>query len=311
VPFMSPTVYTSMQSPDLTASLLDRLRGGVITKRTMTGERGYVWQNDKLQDASVPSVSAFDQGLLLGSGVFETLSAVDGKIIAITRHWRRLCEACASIGIEAPGLDTMRQAFDEVMKANGLSAARLRFTVTAGPAGDGSPTCIASAVALQQVASAETVVTVPWPRNERGALTGIKSTSYAESLRGLQFARSHGAGEGLFLNTAGEVCECSSSNVFFAIHGELVTPALHSGCLPGIARGLVLDALTAKGVPWVERSIAAKEIVDAEEMFLTSSLRAVQPVTSLDGNRFLAAPGPLTSLARKAHSEFLADNSDP
>ena len=85
------------------------------------------------------------------------------------------------------------------------------------------------------------MVTVPWPRNERGALAGLKTTSYAENVVALAEARRRGGTEAIFANLAGHLCEGTGSNVFYVVDGELRTPTLASGCLAGVTRALVLE----------------------------------------------------------------------
>ena len=81
---------------------------------------------------------------------------------------------------------------------------------------------------------------VPWRRNQHGALTGVKTTSYAENVVALAAARAAGVGEALLANTAGELCEGTGTNVFCVLDGVPCTPPLSSGCLAGVTRALVL-----------------------------------------------------------------------
>ena len=85
------------------------------------------------------------------------------------------------------------------------------------------------------------MVIFPWPRNERGALAGVKTTSYAENVVALSYARQQGAAEAIFGNLAGNLCEGSGTNVFVVAGGRLVTPPLSAGCLAGVTRGLVIE----------------------------------------------------------------------
>ena len=118
----------------------------------------------------------------------------------------------------------------------------------------------------------------PWPRNERSALAGVKSTSYAENVVALEWARQRGAGEALLANTAGNLCEGTGSNVFALLGGRLVTPPLSSGCLAGVVRSLLVEGGLAS-----EEDIPVRALADVEEAFLTSSTREVQPIDRLDG----------------------------
>jgi len=149
------------------------------------------------------------------------------------------------------------------------------------------------------------VVTVPWPRNEKGALAGLKTTSYAENVVALARAHERGASEAIFANTAGNLCEGTGSNVFYVVDGELRTPTLESGCLAGISRELLLEWMDA-----VEVDEPVEVLDRAEEMFLVSTTRDVQAVHSCDG-RELPSPGPVTRKASEVWAAREPEHSDP
>jgi branched-chain amino acid aminotransferase len=145
---------------------------------------------------------------------------------------------------------------------------------------------------------------VPWVRNERGALTGAKTTSYAENVVCLARARAAGADEAVLANTLGALCEGTGSNVFVVIGGRLITPPLHSGCLAGVTRELVIEVSDG-----VDDDIPMADLVRADEVFLTSTGRDVQPVHTIDGR---AVPtGACTARAAEAFAALVATTSDP
>ena len=154
------------------------------------------------------------------------------------------------------------------------------------------------------------LVTVPWRRNEFGVLSGLKTTSYAENPAALDWARLRGGGEALFWNTGGDLCECAMSNLFLVRRGQVITPSLGSGCLPGVTRALTLDLCLAADIPYVERAVAPVELADAEEIFITSSIRGVQPVCEVDA-RAVLSPGAVTSLLRRELLALRETSADP
>jgi len=165
------------------------------------------------------------------------------------------------------------------------------------------PTLVVVADRMAPWPDATAVATVPWPRNERGALAGLKTTSYGENVVALARAASRGASEAIFANLAGNLCEGTGSNVFYVVDGQLRTPTLDSGCLAGITRALVLEWY---GGVEVDEPI---EVVErASEVFLASTTRDVQGVSRWD-DRELPAPGPVTQEVRgvweKRESELL------
>ena len=159
-----------------------------------------------------------------------------------------------------------------------------------------APTLIVVADELPPSATDVAVVTVPWPRNERGALAGLKTTSYAENVVALAEAKRRGGTEAIFANLAGHLCEGTGSNVFYVVDGELRTPTLASGCLAGVTRALVLEWCGG-----VEVDEPIEVLTGASEIFLASTTRDVQPVSRWD-DRVLDVPGPVTRAAQQAWS---------
>jgi branched-chain amino acid aminotransferase len=138
-------------------------------------------------------------------------------------------------------------------------------------------------------------------RNEFAMTAGIKTLAYTDSVMALIEARRHGADEALLLDTAGHVSEASASNVFLVSGGTVLTPPLSCGALPGITRAVVLELLAERGILTFERPISAAELATTDEVFLTSSLRGIAPVASIDG-RSLGLPGPITRAVMDAYA---------
>ena len=268
----------------------------------MTTPRTIVWLDGEIRDPDVASLHWSDHGITVGDGVFETIKLVDGSPFALTRHLDRLHASARSLGLQMSD-DEVRTAVDAVVHRWGAEPGRLRVTVTGGPGPMGSargtagPTLLVAAGALAIDRSPTDVVVSPWPRNERGALAGVKSTSYGENVIALALATAAGASESLFANTVGMLCEGTGSNVFIGMRGRLMTPPLASGCLAGVTRALLLQALAADGAPAVEEDIPMAELRSADEVFLVSTTRDVQAVRHIDGRALPDCPGPLTAHA--------------
>ncbi|MEX0947495.1 MAG: aminotransferase class IV [Acidimicrobiia bacterium] len=273
--------------------------------------------NGQLVDEHEARISPFDHGLLVGDGVFETLRVYGGVPFAWRRHYERLVHSAHGLGLAVPELAALRAAADGVLNANGLHDARLRVTVTGGPAplgserGDAPPTVVVAATVLKQWPPTEAVATVPWPRNERGATAGLKTISYAENVRALAYAYERGANEAIFHNTRGELCEATGSNLFVVLDGVAVTPPGDSGCLLGVTRALVLELGREHGIAVEERSLTPDAFARAQEAFLTSTTREVHPIANVDDRELPAAPGPVTEQLAEAFKELVATNLDP
>jgi branched-chain amino acid aminotransferase len=276
-----------------------------------------IWMNGELSPLEDAGVSPLDHGLVVGDGVFETLRVYGGVPFAWTRHLARLHASAHGLGLVAPDAGELRDAADAVLAANKLTEARLRITVTGGPAPPGSrrapvaPTAIVIAFELEPPAPSGSVMIVPWTRNEGGALAGLKTISYAENVRALAFVEERGATEAIFANTMGNLCEATGSNVFLVLHGVCCTPPLEAGCLNGVTRQLVLQVGAELGIAIEERDVPVGALRDAEEAFVTSTVREVQPITAVDGNPLPAAPGPITTRLASAFTELVARDLDP
>ena len=274
-----------------------------------------VWLNGSLVDAGDATVPVSDHGLTVGDGVFETMRTERGVPFAVTRHLRRLRASLGGLGL------TLDRSDDELREALIAVAdtvqgpAKVRLTVTAGPGPLGSGrdddemTVVVAAASLDAWPETGEAITVPWRRNEHSAVAGLKTTSYAENVVALARALDAGATEALLANTAGDLCEGTGSNVFVVVDGDVLTPPLSSGCLAGITRALVLEALDVD-VTIREADLPLDVLTTADEVFLTSSTRDVQGQHRID-DRTLPAPGPVTSAVATAFARLAAADLDP
>jgi branched-chain amino acid aminotransferase len=272
-----------------------------------------VWINGELVPDEEAKISVFDHGLVVGDGVFETVKVTGGTPFALSRHLLRLSRSAAGLGLPEPDLDQIRAGALAVVDASPrLPLARLRITVTAGigPLGSGranSPATVFIALAEQTPPGPSIdVVVAPWPRNEEGALAGLKTTSYADNVRALAYATERGGSEAIFANIAGNLCEGTGTNVFAAIGGRLITPPLSSGCLAGVTRALVIEWAGA-----AEDDLPMTDLSNADEAFLTGTTRDVQPIRCVNGRKLAAVPGPITRKAAEVFAMRSAESPDP
>lgn len=276
-----------------------------------------VWLDGALLDPADARVPVSDHGLTVGDGVFETLRTApepggDRWVpFAVTRHLGRLRRSLAGLGLELDRTDEeLREAMHAVAR-HLEGPGRVRLTVTGGPgplgsARSGEPlTVFVAGSEIDGWPETGEAVTVPWVRNERSAVAGLKTTSYAENVVALVRAKEQGASEAIFANTAGHLCEGTGSNVFIVVGGRLATPPLSSGCLAGITRELVCEVADV-----VEEDLPLAVLDDADEVFLTSSTRDVQGQHRVD-RRTLQAPGPVTAEVARAFADLVAREIDP
>lgn len=282
-----------------------------------------IWTDGRLHAPTDRILTGVDHGVTVGDGVFETCAVYGGRAFALTRHLRRLARSATGLGLPVPDEDAVREAVAAVLAA-APDAGRLRLTYTGGPGPLGShrdepdaqrPTLVALAGPATRAATSR-VVRVRWVRNERSAVAGLKTTSYAENVVALAEAHRRGADEAVLANTVGLLCEGTGSNVVVERDGELVTPPLSSGCLAGITRELLLEWAGEAGLP-------VREAVDGElryevldevlagraHLTLTGSIRNVSPVVALDERDVTA--GPLSLAAAELFQARALDDLDP
>jgi branched-chain amino acid aminotransferase len=259
-----------------------------------------VWLNGVLIDAGVARIDPGDRGFTLGDGVFETIRAVDGAPVHVARHFSRLRRGAAVLGMEMPlGDDMLFDALFAVLRANDLTEAALRLTLTRGPAargvlpaGAGGATVLISAGAAPGAAGpARMIVSEQTRRNEFSPLSRIKSLNYLDSILARMEAAAQGADDAILLNTQGNWAEATAANVFLWLDGQFVTPPVSDGALPGVARGRLLDAGLV-----MERTVTRAALDSVETGFLANSL-GVRPISGVGDVVFDARHQALTPIA--------------
>jgi len=256
-----------------------------------------IWSNGEWRRADCPVMAPGDRGALHGLGLFETLLAVEGAPVHLDRHWQRLEQGVERLGWTVPELD-VAAVMTELLQRNQLEAgrARIRLALSGGsgslrdltPGADRLLTLSASR--LGEIPQGLKVALCPWRRNEHSPLNDLKCSSYAENLVALDWARQDGLDEVLFLNTAGELCEAATANVFLVRNGALLTPALQSGCLPGVARSVILELADAHGIEAREATLGVEDLEQADECFLTSATHGVMAVSRLGEREYPNTP---------------------
>ena len=276
-----------------------------------------VWIDGALVELADARISPLDRGLTVGDGVFETLRVYAGAPFAWRRHAERLLYSAQALGLELPDTNVLRSAVDDVLRANQLSDARVRVTVTGGEGPLGSsraasvPVAIVVAVPFTPGAATARVVIAPWTRNENSATAGLKTISYASNVRTIAHAQQQGADEAIFANTSGNLCEATGSNVFVVHNDRLRTPPASAGCLLGVTRGLVLELAVSLGLDVAEENLPISALATSDEAFLSSTTREVQPITHVDGTALPRAPGPIAEKLAAAFTDLVTHNLDP
>jgi branched-chain amino acid aminotransferase len=264
---------------------------------------------------SLPLISALDHGFTVGDGIFETLKTEFGKPILLKRHLVRLENSASMLEMEIPDIDTISIAIFEVLaqkEVKDSQLGRLRITVSSGPGELGSARGSGWTLVISWSESS------PWPsscevvvseivRNEKSALAGAKTISYAENVLALKRAKKQGASEAILLNLKGNVCEGTGSNLFIVKNQTVITPPVTDGLLAGITRDAVIEAIPAD-IRFSELSFDLSELMSADEVFLTSSTRDIQPVVKVDQKEYPV--GPITTKLIQEFNEWLKKTNE-
>ena len=257
-----------------------------------------------------------DNGFVFGDSAYETLRTYGGRPFELGRHLRRLRRSIGLLGFELKaGDDEIQARIDACLSFAKNDESYLRVIVSRG-VGDMTyrferipqPTMAMYVKPLEPTNAAlyekgGPVVIVSIRRNPIEALNpAIKSSNLLNNALATREAYGRGAFEAILLNTRGEVAEGAGSNVFIVKDGRLLTPPLSCGLLPGITRELTLEIAAATGVPSEERVLFPADLHSADELFITSTLKELAPMVTLDGAAIGAGtPGPLTHALLKSY----------
>ena len=264
-------------------------RGSAANRAPVPGRT--VWVNGHLCRGADATLSLFDRGARDGEGLFETLRVYAGQVFQWERHLERLVLSAAELGFPVPPSPAaLARGLQEVLEAEHLFDGVARITVTRGVPG-GQPTrtgCWIEAEPLEArlwrgTRNGEASAIFSKRAFEPGPLGSHKTTSRLAYALAREEARARRADEALLVSREGYVLEGAVSNVFALLGGEVLTPPLAAGILPGITRARVLALCAEHGIPARECAIAREELMRAEEVFLTNSVQEVAPVARLEG----------------------------
>ena len=276
-----------------------------------------LWVNGRMVEPDQPHLRVDDHGVMVGDGVFETLVVVpNGTGVAafgVRRHLDRLRRSAQALLFDCPYNDNeLRDAIARCLDvAPGAGVVRITVTSSGGILGSRRGTGPGSTIVIAgnqppKYAPGTAVATVSFTRNERGAMAGIKTTSYAENVLARDMARQRGASEAIFADTQGRVSEGTGSNIFWSDGERLHTPPLDTGCLAGVTRELIMENLDV-----AETHLPLEDLPLVPEAFLASSTRVVQSIARIDGTDLPLVNGALTAAAATAMADLMATNIDP
>jgi branched-chain amino acid aminotransferase len=238
-------------------------------------------------------ISAADDGLLRGDGVFEVIRLYAGRPFALGEHLDRLERSAAALELPVER-EALESEIAALLEEFGSDEAQLRLVITRGGrriASTENLPPLGESVSLASVTYSPTVI-----------LTGVKSLSYAANMQATRIAKGKGGEEAVLVSPEGIVLEPPTSTVFWvSADGRLRTPSLDVGILASITRSRILDALDVE-----EGAFPLEDLRGAKEAFLASTVREIQPVSAIDGESLPSCPGERAGEAREAFATVLA-----
>lgn len=290
-----------------------------------------IYLNGRLVPRSQATLSPFDHGFLYGYGLFETMRSYDGRIFRLDRHLARLMRSLGSLGLPGDiittldvtaGEHSLETACLKTLEANRLKDARLRLTVTAGegemtpdPDTCQKPTVLVTArnhfpLPAERYTEGYTATLSSVRRNSGSPLSRLKSTCYLDNVLARSEALAAGCDEAVLLNEEDCIAEGSMTNIFLVRSGELITPSIESGVLPGITREAVLEIARTLNIKTSERQAELQEMVEADEAFVTNSILELMPLTRFQGRPVGSGrPGPVTKRLLAAYRELVQEET--
>jgi branched-subunit amino acid aminotransferase/4-amino-4-deoxychorismate lyase len=249
-----------------------------------------IFHNERIIDATNATVAATLAGVQYGWGIFTTLRAYESRVFAFEKHWERLLRHSEKARVPVLiSKNEIQKAINDLIHANALVNGRIRLTILKGIAGSWRTQQERESEVLIFTSSEQTpkrrevnLTVSPYRLLSSNPLAGVKRTAMLENLLAYEEARTRNFDEAVILNERGEIVSGTAGNIFWVEGIELCTPSLGTGCIAGITRAYVLEIAKRINIHVVEASFPLPRLLDASEVFLTSTARGITPVKSYD-----------------------------
>lgn len=278
----------------------------------------FVYLNGEFLKTKKALISPYDYGFLYGYGLFETIRVYNGYPFALGRHLNRLYRSAQILKIPLPAIKGLKEACQKLIKLNKTSDAKMRITVSPGIS-EGSPQLPPAAsptvfiftqpfkgYPLSFYRSGLKAVILKERVNNLSIFPQLKTTAFFNRLLATEELKKRGVEEGFYLNLKEELTEATFSNIFLVKKNKIITPPPECGLLPGITREIILEIAPFLGFEAEEKLVKKEEIREAEEIFITSTLREVMPVVEVEGEKIgNGRPGPVYQKVYRAYKELV------
>ncbi len=269
----------------------------------------YVFLNDSLIENNRATIPADSEGFMFGYGVFETLNVYNSKACFYTEHMSRLIEACKTLSIKTDiDINKIQNQCNELINTNKIEYGAIKILIAKNK--DNINTLISTRknpYSSKKYNKGFKICFSEIKRNPQSILVYIKSNNYMENIIARQIATQKGYDEVVFTNTKNKLCEGSISNLFFVKKGELYTPSVECGILPGIIRDKIIKIAKSLKMRVIIGEFDKKQLLEADEVFITNSLMGVMPVSKVEDTVFELSNNKTTKLLAKKYIELLGE----
>jgi branched-chain amino acid aminotransferase len=272
-----------------------------------------IFHNDRIISLPEAHLSPGQMGLLMGWGVFTTLRIYEGRPFAFDRHWARMSHDAVRLGMKLTHeQEAVRRAVTRLAEANDRpeGMARVSFVKNHGglwaQAGNRPETdLLIFTRELVQWPAIHRLKLQPHAIYSATRLAGVKMLSWVQNAALLEQAHGEGFDDVLLLNESGHIAECTSANVFLVRGGNVVTPPLSTGCLPGVTRDVLREVVPRAGFELLEENLTPEALSSAAEVFISSTTREVAAVGSVDSQWLYHAPGKTTVTIEQSFKDYV------
>jgi aminodeoxychorismate lyase len=257
-----------------------------------------IYLNKTMVEATKARVAPVSSAMLYGRGVFTTLAIYNSQPFLWSKHWQRLAAHAKKLHIEYTGCNekNVGEALLKLIAVNQVQEGRARVIMlarsgpdiwkTRAPGAKKTDLLIMTGEPQKLAPNGLSLAVSPYRANTVSPLAGVKSLNYLEHVLSWEEAQSRDFDEAVVLNERGEIVSATTANLFWAKNGTLHTPNLSTGALAGITRECVIEIANKHFIPLLEGIYEMPDLIDADEIFLTSSSLGVAPVTTFDFRRY-------------------------
>ncbi|HXH50293.1 MAG TPA: aminotransferase class IV [Terriglobia bacterium] len=276
----------------------------------------FVYRNDQLVPIQDVRLSPGQAGLLNGWGVFTTIRIYNGQPFAFERHWKRLTNDANRLKIPVEWkpeavLEQLSQLIDANHVLEGCGRIYFVYNRVGSWISDETMPEVDLILYTADLPERKGPVRLAMQSHGRYAaspLAGVKVTAWLHNVWMLDQAVQRGFDEVILLNEHNEVTECTAANIFCVRNGEVTTPPLSAGCLPGVTRSVLLELGEKLGLDIEEGPLEAEDLFCADEVFITSTTREVQPVSQIEDRTIAQVNGPFTQSLAETFSEYVVQS---